>query len=260
MSSLPTLPEPKPEPAAEATPTAPKPGADPYADFKDFLPSGVDAKEYIRGTLQVRKQIDDNGGLDRVLNERARAQAYELAPQLAEELLRSPEGRKIAEKIVGARQREDAGEELAPEEKRLLDLADRTEKAEQRAAKAEELAQGSSVAILQGQIASGMEREFSAAMAEQPEAEDYADIIREAVGNEGRANPELIEPGWTKRRSLELYAKLSGASQKASARTATRGRATGSPGGGAAAKKDPTTLTREEARDMMAAILEGESG
>lgn len=262
---MPELSSPTPETtgsgnAVELTPTATTPVAtaaatapvvDAYADFKDFLPAGTDPKAFIRETLQARHHIDKAGGFNAVI----RNEALNIAPGLAEELLRSPEGRAIAEKIVGARSREMSGEEITPEEKRLLDLAERTEKAEARAAKAEELAQGNSVELLQARVARGMEGEFEAAMKEQPEAEDLEPVIRRVIGSEAKANPELIEPGYVKRRTLELIAEMSEPARKYASRTATKGRATGLSGGGTAKQVDPTTLSRDEAKDLMAEIM-----
>lgn len=243
------------EPAAPA-PAAPAPAANPYADLLEFMPAGADPAAYVRETLQVRHNIDRQpGGLEGIIN----ARALDLAPQLAEELLRSPEGREIAEKIVGARAREQEGEPLSPEEQRLLQVADRAEAAEKRAERAEQLAQQGNSAIIQQRIVGEMEQELAAAMAQQPEAEDWADEIREWIGTEAYANPQLLEPGYVKRRALELYNRFSSKAPASAARTATRGRASGQAGGGTAVKKNPADLSREEADDLMAAIMAGEA-
>ena len=252
------LPEPTPAPAEQpaatsaATPAAAAPATDPYADFADLLPKGVTARDYIRETLQVRRNIDATpGGLDALIQ----AEALEVAPGLAEELLRSPKGREIAARIAGAAQAREDGEPLEPEDKRLLDMAEKLEALTARTAKAEALAQSGAILQHRAAIHSTMESEFAQAMKEQPEMEEFADEIRERIGLEGKANPSVIEAGWTKRRALELHNRFSALTQKAAARVTTRGRAAGSSGGGAAASKDPTLMTREEAAEAMEAIF-----
>ena len=255
------LPEPEPAPAEQpaATPAAtpaPAPVAtDPYADFADLLPAGVTAKDFIRETLTVRRNIDATpGGLDAVIQ----ARALEVAPGLAEELLRSPKGREIAARIAGAAAAREEGDET-PEDKRILDLTEKLEAVSQRAEKAEQLAQSGAVMQHRAAIHSTMESEFAAALKAQPEMEEFADDIRERIALEGKANPSIIEPGWTHKRALELHNQWSARTQKAASRVTTRGRVVGTSGGGAAAPKDPTQLTREEAADLMAQLLQSGS-
>jgi hypothetical protein len=251
------MPDNAPETPAPAAPASPAPAApaaaDQYASLRQYIPAGHDPAKYVAETLEYRHRLEtEDGGLEKRIRDVAMGQV----PQFAEEFLRSPEGTALARRI-GARAADDAGEELSPDERRLLQVADRAEAADERSRKAEETAVSTRQMLEGVQVGERMEGEFQAALSEQPEAEDWADIIREQIAHEAYGNPGKYGPGMVKRRALEIYAKLSEVAPRAVQRTATRGRTAGSAGGGRAAF-DVRALSREDANAVMARIMNGE--
>jgi len=87
----------------------------------------------------------------------------------------------------------------------------------------------------------------------EKEVQQVRIIIEGVLMIQEGGNPRLIEQGWTKRRALEIYGELSALRGKQGS-----GRVSGATPG-PTIPKDVTALSREEASDLMARILRGES-